>query len=351
MVRSRNNNSRTTRFTSRRGRGGRRWSRRPQMSRNPAIIQTSQRRGVTIPTLREITAYVKPISTYGMTKATDWLSKLLDFGIIVLKLFIIALGDPPSPAPPDKRVYATSYPTGATQTLLLGSDDLIACHAFVEYEQDTHHPYIDYRLARVHRVHCAFNATAKLVERAGRYAVALIEMSEEEVLECRTPDGWRKPDSYSFQQILQIPGALTAPFGVPLRMAWTPRASSFAKRTLSVGTAERGKSPRALGGNPFLKIVFGYEDFASDSGVVSDMYGQSEALISMTIRSRLTLSEPGKRYIRTRPIIGTATSVGVATEDSFGQYLFNVPFESLSVYDKQIILDSQEVLAARVKDI
>lgn len=328
------------------GRGGRRI--------RPSSYHPSTPKGIRIPTRRELRFYTTPISKTNVP-GTSWLDGLKAFGLCALKLFLTVVT-----RVHDGLATTKAYPTGATQCILIGIDDCLVNHPFVQWEAygAGNYPWIPYGIAKVHQVSVTVRAGAKLSERAGRLAVALVEISRREASTLltarRAATEWKTSDRYTYGEILQIPGARSFPMTSSVNLTWKPSTSSFAIEDLEIGQKEVTGADQTsnvlTGGLPFLRIVIGYSDFASDTGSVAELYGADEAEFSVSLSASVSLTYPARSYIRAVPIKSIATdSIGITTAESFGRDGADIPYNDVYMKDDGIYLRDGALERARLR--
>lgn len=269
-----------------------------------------------IPVMRDFCIYPAEYST-GLTRTSGgWLEWLKVFGAIALKLFIIFATSSKTLLRSGKKVRATNaYVSGSVQSIFVGAEDLIWASPLVEREEKrtasstVSVPVVDYRQARM--VHCTVKITpgGALKERAGRYVVCLLDITDTEWNRYK-PTARQGPmphhDSWTFNDVMQMAGAVTAPYGTPVTLTWRARPSVVAYRFLEMGEFDidgLDYSKNIWGGRPCFRLVIGYMDFASGDGKIGSLYSASEAMLHVDMRSELQLREPGRQYIRSWPII------------------------------------------------
>lgn len=307
---------------------------RTNRARRPHYYSNHQiSKGIRIPARRELRFYSRPISTDGKP-TVSWLDHLWTFGLIALKLFVTAVTSSVGSLRETKV-----YPLGATQSVLIGIDECLVNHPFVKWvELGGQRPTLPYCHAKLHDIVIRLKVGAKLSERAGRLVIALIELSRREAEDLlkarRTAKDWKTEDKYSYEDILQVPGARTFPMTSGATIRWKPTNGSFASELLEIGQQSLNgteiKSEVTPGGLPFLKVLVGYSDFASDTGSAAELYGADEAEFTINIQSNVTLSSPGTAYLRAIPAKTIDPGiVTVSTAESFGRIKYDLSNDAM----------------------
>lgn len=289
------------------------------------------------PAMREFCMFAKQItasvSNYGdVDKSKDiWLDSLLTIGLIALKVFITIFTSTKQilTTSADRKFIATgSYITSAVQSILIGAEDLLYSSPIMETEnhtaggQDYAVPCIDFQQVRMSACVIKVSSGSAHSSRAGRFVACLIDLTEEELgyyvdFSVDTKADVNKRDSWSFQEVAHMPGAVTAPFGVPITLHWRARPTSYANRFLSLGQAniEGATFTKNLrGGKPNFRLIIGYQDFASTTGSATSLYAPDEAILNVDVRGQVVLREKGRRYIRFTPIVTMDSAVATATD-------------------------------------
>lgn len=341
----------------------RRYTRRSRPTSN-AIVRNGSRGGLLVKGLRDLAYYSRNVD--GTTPRTSsWLDKLWSFGAIALKLFLLVVGEEelliPQPDGSVKKVRASEARcTGASQSIWIGAEDLIQSNAIVEFESRTVGkstvmvPHLDYRQALVRSLFVHVTCGSQFETRAGRYCAVLLNATEEELSEYM-PDKigapWKEPDSWSFTQTSQMPGALIAPYGVPLCLRWRATPNTYSRRALAIGQRSIDSvdfTKNLGGGRPVCRLIVAYQDFATNDGSVSGAYSPSELMIQVQLRSNVHLSEPGRTYIRSAPIPSQNPGVaGVATETTAGQHIYQLPLSALFTHNNKMYVTTADLELAK----
>lgn len=342
-----NRNRRPTKRT-RRTQNSRRSKRQTPRLPTSAIRNTSTV-NVRAPAIRELCIYprqfIQNTVDFAAAPTSIWLDSLKLLGLIALKIFIMTITSA------TKMIHSTtgqhftatqSYVSSAIQSIFIGAEDVLWSSPIAEKEThranniDYEVPCIDFRQARLNSAVVRITCGSAVYSRAGRFVACLIDLAEEEIGEY-LPDNATKPvnriDSWSFPQVIQMAGAVTAPYGTPITLRWKARPNSFANRFLEIGqrSVEGVDFTQNLrGGKPCFRLIIGYQDFASSTGKPSSMYSPDEALIHIDIRGHVALRESGRQYIRSWPITTMdETSAGV-THSPANTYE-EVPFEEFAL--------------------
>lgn len=305
----RNRRSKTKRRTARQG------SRLPSSAiRNTAVVS------VRAPAIRELCIYAKQftesVSGYSARIQSIWLDSLKVFGLIALRVFLTVISSSSHQVSTASGHYTAvkSYVTSAVQSILIGAEDVLWSSPLVEREPKevgkfTYEvPCIDYQQARMSSAIVRITSGSAYSSRAGRFVACILDISEEEIsryLPDDVKDPTKAPDVWSFQDVIQMPGAVTAPFGTPLTLTWRAKPTTYAFRFLGIGqdSIENADLTKNLvGGRPCFRLVIGYQDYASSTGAASSLYSPDEALVHVDIRGHVALKESGRRYIRSWPI-------------------------------------------------
>lgn len=328
---------RRNRRTPRNRRGNRsRRNRRQGGSMSSAVSTIPRGRSLRIETLRDLSLYVQTINSAGDV-SSSWLDNLVSFGTIALKLFVYVLSASSVEVTPNVRNGLTRkvlarkvLPVSATQSIWIGAEDLLYRHAIVEFEDRRQgetivkYPCIDYRQAIVRRIQFRITCGSQVYSRAGRFTACVLNVVEEELVDYMPRikgAPWNHPDGWSFMQIAQMPGAIVAPYGRPITINWRPSFDTYARRALQIGQRDvDGISASAIGGGkPVCRLLFGYQDFASNTGNPDSMYAPVELSPLVSLRSTIELREQGRQFIRWSPPTSMDTSkTGFSTSESQG---------------------------------
>lgn len=322
---------------NRRLRRGKRSGRRNKMSSTrvpPSAIRNNSTVSVKVPAIRDFTVYsVQPNAASSVTKLCEglsatksmWLDALKVVGLFALKIFVSTLLTTEKVIVNGLQYSADkSYITSAVQSVFIGAEDLLKTSALCETSEQKADgkvykvPCIDYRQARMTNAVVRLTPGSELSRRAGRYAAVCMNISEEEwstyVPTTKVGDVVRH-DEWTFQEVVQMPGAIVAPFGTPLTVRWKAHPYSYANRFLAIGQKDIDGwdfTTNLFGGKPAFRLVIAYQSFASASGDISDTYSPNDALLQVDIRAQISLLESGRSYIRSWPLTTMDTSqVGV----------------------------------------
>lgn len=300
------------------------------------------------PATRELCIFAKQFSSSvdnHLAAVSDiWLDSLKLFGLIALKLFLFTITKSTRTVRNQAGQHftaTTTYVTSAVQSILIGAEDVLWSSPLVETEDrkkdDTIYkvPCIDYQQAKMSSATIRITGGSALQSRAGRFVACIVDLSEEELSryipanETQPPS---QPDAWTFQDVIQMAGAVTAPFGTPITLVWRAKPATYAYRFLGIGQTrieDVDWTKNLQGGRPCFRLVIGYQDYASNSGAVSDLYSPSEALVHIDIRGHVQLKESGRRYIRSWPLT-TMNSSNASVLDSETRAVQEVPIENFA---------------------
>lgn len=305
-----------------RNRGPRRQSKLPF-----SAVRNSSTVGANITCVRNLQLYPTLPAKYPENQSS-WLDKLLAYGCIAMKLFAIITSETRTikftvktsgtKEQNMKVEVSDTYVLGTCQSIWIGVEDLIKTSRICQYEVRTvdkisyQLPFIRFRQGKLSQLTISISPGSPQMTRAGRVAACILTTAEDEVSEYKGPAAWTKRDDFSFADIVQMPGSVVMPYGQTLQLHWKPTKSSLGMRFLPIGQeqiADADANKPALGGTPLLRVVVGYQDYASASGSFNSLYAANEALVHLDLSGRAQFREPGKSYIRPNP----ATSMDVAT--------------------------------------
>lgn len=358
-------------------RGGRRFRRnkmrrsrnRPTPNRSSQVIRNTSVVSVRVPAIRDFTVYavlpsdsvsleqfVKDVNLGVAATKSVWLDALKAIGIFALKIFVTTLlSQPPILFNGRKYLANKMYITGAVQSVFIGAEDLLHSSPLVERVSKVANkityeiPCLDYCQARMTRAIVRITPGSDWKDRAGRYAIACLNISEEEwnaYYPTTKTNVLRRGDSWTFQEVVQMPGAAVAPFGIPITVTWKAHPYSYANRFLEIGQHELDGwdfSTNLLGGKPCFRLIIAYQSFASASGKVADTYSPNSALVQLDMRAHIALQESKRTYIRSWPLItmdtkeagvqGTSRVVSLNEMSVVNGDLYHVRSEELSLAD------------------
>lgn len=315
--RNRNRNIRNRRS----GRKGRSLSEKA----SSGVLHNARTVGVpSIKCLRSLTPFPTKIGSDGKTSVT-WLDNMISYGAVAMKMLAVLISS--------GSLTATAYPVAAVQSILLGPEDLLLDHALVEDAGSTTVAIkrkIDYSKAKVKDIKITISLMGKVSERAGRICAVVVPLSREEAYDYQSAIqriGEKgvtnaNDNDISFVGLMQMPGAIVSPSNQPLEINYRP--TGFCGSWLEIGqylVPRPGEIP-LIGGLPIIKLMVGYQDFANAEAAPNQLYGLSEATISIEIQSTLSLTNSSTRVIRTVPkSLMSTTSIGLHCGGKF----INIP--------------------------
>lgn len=320
--------------------------RRTNISRNPAVTRIPRTRSMKISTIRDLNLFTRLTSSSGAV-SSSWLDYLAAFGSIALRLFVFAVSGKkvihPTPTNGLQRsVLATVlYPTSAVQSIWIGAEDLLFRHAIIEFEDrragDTilKYPFINYRQAIVRSISAHITCGSPVSSRAGRFVACILNVVEEELanyMPSRKGAPWSTHDNWSFIEVAQMPGAIVAPYGRAVSLSWRPSPDTFARRALLIGQSDADGIPAegVSGGKPVCRLVFGYQDFASNTGSTDAMYGMNELAPQISLRGQVELRERGKQFVRPYvPFSMDTSAVSYSTTGGLGCTVGEFPLSNI----------------------
>lgn len=243
----------------------------------------------------------------------SWLSKMYRYGATAMRIAVALLTS--------DELTASWMVSGTVQAVALGPEDLVysspiceqrdielTYHASSGRVSATQASSVDYRRGRINHLVIKASCGSELSKRAGRCVVGIYSPTLDEAHAiCKNPKSLQVP---TFEELLLMPGATIAPYGVPIIKRWTPGVHDAAKLMCDVGQSERPTASGGLnGGIPSVVICVGYQDFASSSATAANLYAPEEAMIDVDISGSLTLGSWGTSWIRAIPPSGDAGAV------------------------------------------
>lgn len=266
---------------------------------------------------------------------SSWLEKLSSFGTIAMKLFTFALALEDDKPNADKSAAVV----GSTQSILIGADDLLFSSAIMEKaDVGVVVPVLDYKQGRLNRVVIRITPGAEMGRRGGRVCAAVITLLKEEIDRYRpdkTGQPWGKPDSYDFATLIQLPGAVTAPASSSLSLSWRPKPIDYGFRMLGIGAYDYDNTQPdtpVIGGDPVIKLVIGYQDYASTKSDPTSTYLPEEAMLHVDIRGHVTLTENGRTYMRAvPPLTSDSSKIAVTNAKLCGVVFKDVEFSDVKL--------------------
>lgn len=247
-------------------------------------------------------------------KEESWLSKMYRYGAHAMKVAVALLAS--------DELTASWMVTGTVQAIALGPEDLVYSSPICEQRdiELTYHPVsghvsatqassVDYRRGRINHLMVKASCGSEMSKRAGRYVVGIYSPSLDEAHAVRL-DAKRRLNVPTFEELLLMPGATVAPYGVPIVKRWSPGVHDAAKLMNDVGQSDRPAANGTMyGGVPSVVICVGYQDFASSSASASNLYAPEEAMIDVDVSGTLTLGSWGTTWIRAVPPMGDSGTV------------------------------------------
>lgn len=249
------------------------------------------------------------------TGGRSWLDKLSSLGSIAMRIFTMLLST-------DQGVSTTWQIVGSVQVILIGPEDLAWSSPIKENGllTVTHQeglgvsavlaPTIDYQQGKITRFTVKLTAGSEASRRAGRVSMALSSLTRG--LASRYREDATRIKVPTFDQLVLMPGAITAPFGPTLTQSWVPSVSDVGGTFTAIGQDWKPQptDPSAeYGGEPVVALYVGYQDFACSTADPSALYAPEEALFNVDISGYLHLKQWGSSWIRARPHVSDASVI------------------------------------------
>lgn len=356
-------NSRVTkRNCNRNNRSYRKFKRMSTGIRNNSTVS------VKVPAIRDFTIFSSlPSSSDSLITAclnssvnkSVWLNALKAVGAFALKIFLVTLTSAQTLIVNGKKISATkTYIASAVQSVFIGAEDLLWSSPLIEFEDKrsgdppvvTKVPCIDYRQARMTNAILRITPGSDWSKRAGRYAACCMNISEEEIatyLDTKSSSNLLRHDGWTFEDVVQMPGAVVASFGTPITLKWRAHPYSYANRFLAIGQPSIDGwdfTKNLRGGKPSFRLIVAYQSFASATGDVADTYNANEALVQLDIRAKISLIESGRAYIRSWPLT-TMTTDAAGVYGKHGKIERQVLLQQLTMVDGSLHLLEEEQLS------
>lgn len=253
--------------------------------------------------------------------STSWLDKMIRYGSIAMKVFTTLILS-------EDGVGATWQITGVVETILLGPEDLVWSSPLREDGligafpvpgvglSAILAPTVDYQQGKFDRLVIKLTAGSELAKRAGRVSMAITPLT----LEAAVAVEEKKIKTPSFDQLVLMPGAVTAPLGPTLTLVYVPKAGEFGSSYSTLGQPDmpnKDKPDTITGGLNVLALHVGYQDFAASTADPSVLYAPEEALFNVDVSGAVSLKQWGTTWIRGRPMFSDSTKVGCCIGNMF----------------------------------
>lgn len=248
----------------------------------------------------------------------------------------------------DRQHLTTTWTvTGTVQAVAFGVEDLVWSSPLREMRAatlsyipnvgaaTTYVPSLDYRQGKINNLVVKVTCGSEMAKRAGRVTLAIYPLIVSEAAEYQHDH--TKLVVPSYDELLLMPGAVTAPMGVVVSRGWSPRPSDFGHMVNSLGqiaAPSKRDGSDMFGGLPVVVVCVGYQDFASSSADPSALYAPEEAMSNVDVSANVSLRDWGTVYTRSVPITGPNDTVNcyLASER------FSVPTSSFSCSQRGLVL-------------
>lgn len=283
---------------------------------------------------------------------SSWLDKLIRYGSVAMKIFTTLLLS-------DHSVGATWQIVGTVEAILIGPEDLawsspLREEGTVSYSHRpglgvslTTAPTIDYRQGKINTLTVKVTPGSELSRRAGRVSVAIAPLTLDVAQTCATDE--KKIVTPTFEQLLLMPGAVTAPFGPVISQTWRPHQSDLGQQFTTLGQAnkpDKDKPDYIVGGVPVLAVYVGYQDMAASTADPSALYAPEEALFNVDISGSLHLKQWGTSWIRARPHWSDASTIGA----SVGNVQLSIPSDHFVLKEGSLFLPWDK-MSSRLREL
>lgn len=258
--------------------------------------------------------FFSPSISDGFKPLVNWLTWLAKFGSVAMKFYAYAYGTTMH----DGNLKATVVVTSASQGLIFGAEDFLYNSPIAEVSTKSSTDsriFVGYNQARVGHVTFSISPGAELSKRAGRYAIAVVPLTYDQAArylsEKATNDSViSTAENVSYEKLVSYPGAVTCAADKPTKVSFKTTGHSAAWH--EIGGYARPTNDWFRGGIPLVKLLFAYQDMASASGAVSNLYSADEALFQLDVAGTVMLREPGEKFLRIQPLsTQNSNSVGV----------------------------------------
>lgn len=303
-----------------------------------ATIRSKGNSSATINVLRNIKGACRKISKDGKVDGKWWFETIKTVGYTIFKILSTALIATeleehlklfplPLAHPLKGKLLAGSCVTGSITRLCLGPEDLLVDSDFIKIEDpgatwmSAVYGTARYRQAKVEWVKVVIQPTNSLTVREGTIIACLRPITEMEAIQDFEDIG---NEDVSWEELQRAPGAICKSAGSPTVLTWSPTISDRAYQWLTIGTQAKDKSRYAVGGDIFLYLDIGYQNWTSADNKPNNEYGLDKTMFDITIESRIHLkSFDDQVHTRAMPFTTVVPNdIGVS---EYGKHAYSVP--------------------------
>lgn len=307
--------------------------------------------------LRNLKAAVRRIDNEGQVKSKWWFEALKTVAFTILKVLATAvIGDQVdehlknNPLPLDHplhgKLLAGASVTGSITRLCLGPEDLLVDSDFITI-QDPGSTWLSavygkarYRQAKVDWIRVVIQPTNASMVREGTIIACLRPVTD---MEARQDFAALGEEEFTWEELQRAPGAIAKTASTPTVLTWSPKPNDRAYNWLTIGTQSKDRSPFITGGDIFLYLDFGYQNWTSSENKPANEYGLDKALFDITIEAHVNLRSY-EDEIFTRAMPWTTVKPNELTVSAWGRTDHSISLDEVYLHKGMFLYNKSSVM-------
>lgn len=303
--------------------------------------------------IRNLKAAVRRIDKNGNVKDKWWFEALKTFGFTILKVLATALVTseveehlkrfPLSTEHPLKgKLLAGASVTGSIIRLCLGPEDLLADSDFVQI-QDSGSSWLTsvygkarYRQAKVDWVKVVIQPATATAIREGTLLCCLQPIS---LLESVQDFAALGKETFTWTELQRAPGVISKSACTPTVLTYSPTPKDRAYDWLTIGTQQQDASNYKVGGDIFLYLDIGYQNWTSVDNSPNNEYSIDKVMFDITIEARVNLRS-FEDEVFTRAFIPTTVKPNEVGICAWNRHIKNIPISEMYMHNGVFLYDA-----------
>lgn len=321
--------------------------------RSSTVIRSKGNSTATTNVLRNLKAAVRRIDKDGKVSSKWWFEALKTFGFTILKVLATEL------IASEVEKHLESYPlnidhplqgkllsgasiTGSIIRLCLGPEDLLADSDFVTIEDPGATWMKDvygkarYRQAKVDWVKVVIQPTTGTAIREGTLLCCLRPITLTESEQDFAASG---REEFTWEELQRAPGVISKSACTPTVLTYSPTPKDRAYDWLTIGTQTKDSSKYGVGGDIFLYLDIGYQNWTSADNSPNKEYSLDKVLFDVTIESRISLRSY-EDEVYTRAFIPTTVEPNALGVSAWGRHIADVPLNEVYMHKGVFLYDA-----------
>lgn len=325
--------------------------------RSSAVIRSKGNSTATTNVIRNVKAAVRRIDKDGKVNSKWWFEALKTFGFTILKVLATALISSEVEEhlkrhpldidhPLNGTLLAGASITGSIIRLCLGAEDLLADSDFVTIQDPgaswiaAVHGKARYRQAKVDWVRVVIQPTTGTAIREGTLLCCLRPISQTEAEQDFAALG---TETFTWEELQRAPGVISKTACTPTVLTYSPTPRDRAYDWLTIGTQKQDASKYKVGGDIFLYLDIGYQNWTSATNSPNNEYSLDKVLFDITIESRISLRSY-EDEVYTRAFIPTTVEPNALGISAWGRHIIDVPLTEVYMHKGVFLYDASTAM-------